>query len=135
LRAAGQGAMDIHQANAQSKGGFRVVSLDSDPEGQSGRGPDTWRECTVADGRWSPADEACFRLDFAEWLDRLPTKLRRTAELLAEGYTTGGAADRLGVTPGAVSQARTRLQASWLATHTGGDFATSNDVPRTEFPV
>jgi hypothetical protein len=111
----GRGAMDIHQARAQVKGGFRVVSLDTGPDDQSLIEGEAWRECAVADGRWSPADEACFKLDFADWLGGLAADQRRTAELLASGYTTGGAADSLGVTPGAVSRARARLRASWLA--------------------
>ena len=35
------------------------------------------------------------------------------AELLAQGHETGVVARMLGVTPGAVSQARTWLSASW----------------------
>jgi hypothetical protein len=41
--------------------------------------------------------------------------------LLAAGHTTGGVAGLLGVTPGAVSQARARLMASWLAFQGEGD--------------
>jgi hypothetical protein len=111
----GRGAMDIHQARAQAKGRFRVVSLEAQNDPSSGTSGDTWRECAIADGRWSPADEACFRLDFASWLGGLSAKQRRSAELLAAGYTTGGVAELLGVTPGAVSQTRTRLMASWRA--------------------
>jgi hypothetical protein len=63
----GRGAMDIHQARAQARGAFRVVSLDAESDHRSGSSGDVWRECALADGRWSPADEACFRLDFASW--------------------------------------------------------------------
>jgi hypothetical protein len=111
----GRGAMDIHQPRAQAGGGFRVVSLEAEPNDRDGSSGDAWRECALSDGRWSPAEEACFRVDFAAWLGGLTARQRRTADLLAVGHTTGGVADTLGVTPGAVSQARARLMASWLA--------------------
>ena len=37
-----------------------------------------------------PPIEACFRVNFAEWLAGLSAKQRRIAELLAEGHTTVG---------------------------------------------
>jgi hypothetical protein len=109
----GRGAMDVHQARAQAKGGFRVVSLDAEPGGRSRPAGESWREFAVAGGRWSPAEEACFKVDFEDWLGGLTARQRRTAELLAAGHTTGGVAELMGVSPGAVSQARARLAASW----------------------
>jgi hypothetical protein len=71
------------------------------------------REWLVADRRVSPADEACFRLDFEAWLARLPERRRRTAESLAEGHGTLEVARCVGVTPAAVSQARSWLARNW----------------------
>ncbi len=105
--------MDVYARRAQSKAGFRLCRLDPTP-GSSDAG-DSWRDWSAANNRCTPADEACFRLDFAEWLGRLPERKRLTAELLAEGHATGEVARRLGVTPGAVSQTRAWLGASWQA--------------------
>ncbi len=115
-RAAGA---DVYERRAQAKAGFSLFSLDSTP-GADGAGA-SWRDWSAAGNRCTPADEACFRLDFAEWMGRLPERKRRAAELFAEGHATGEVARQLGVTPGAVSQARAWLCASWRAFH--GDSA------------
>lgn len=115
----GRGAMDVYHRKAQAACGFKVVSLDSEaevPAEPSFRG--AWVEWFAGDNRVTPADEACFRLDFAAWLESLPGRKRRVAELLAEGWSTGEVARELGVTPGAISQARTWLAASWQSYQT-----------------
>ena len=110
----GRGAMDVNHRKAQAACGFKVVSLDSEaevPAEPSFRGD--WVDWLVGDNRVTPADEACFRLDFTAWLESLPGRKRRVAELLAEGWSTGEVALEMEVTPGAISQARTWLAASW----------------------
>jgi hypothetical protein len=105
--------LDVLDPRAHRRTGVKVLSL--------GRGagaaptPDAWRAWLAEDNRVSPADEACFRIDFQSWLGRLPARRRQVALLLAEGGTTGAVARALGVTPGAVSQARAWLEASWGA--------------------
>ena len=108
-RPTGRGAMDINHPKARRATGLRVVPL----EELAGLPAGGWRDWLAADGRYGPADEAIFRVDFAAWLASLPGRRRRTAELLAEGHGTGAVARRLGVTPGAVSQAREWLARSW----------------------
>ncbi len=108
-RSTGRGAMDIHHPKARRATGLRVVSL----EELAGLPSGGWRDWLASDDRYGPADEAIFRVDFAAWLARLPERRRRAAELLAEGLGTGAVARRLGVTPGAVSQAREWLARSW----------------------
>jgi DNA-directed RNA polymerase specialized sigma24 family protein len=113
---AGSGALDVYHPRARSRGGFRVISLDAGAAAPAaGPRKEGWRAWLAEDNRVSPADEACFRLDFREWLGRLPERKRAAALLLAEGGTTGEAARALGVTPGAVSQARAWLAKSWGA--------------------
>ena len=107
--AAGRSAIDALDPRALRRVGYRVVSLDDPTGGEGG----AWRRWLVADDRARPADEAAFRIDFAEWLGRLPGRLRRIAGLLAEGHGTSQVARRLGVTPGAISQARAALARSW----------------------
>jgi len=112
-RGGGRGSMDVYHFKAQSACGFRVVGLDGDAASEPGPGSDAWREWLACDNRVGPAEEAAFRIDFAAWLDSLPTRRRQVAELLAEGHGTGEVARMLGVTPGAVSQARALLAANW----------------------
>ncbi len=112
-RGGGRGSMDVYHFRAQAACGFKVVSLDRDAGREPGQGSDAWREWLACDNRVGPADEAAFRIDFAAWLEGLPERRRRVAELLAEGHETGVVAKEMGVTPGAISQARTWLAASW----------------------
>jgi hypothetical protein len=114
-RHCGRGAMDVHHPRAQMRDRFQVVSLDATVEPVSGRGDEGWREWLAQDNRCTPADEAAFRIDFANWLGTLPPRKHQMAVLLAEGHETGVVATTLGVTPGAVSQTRVWLEASWRA--------------------
>jgi hypothetical protein len=75
--------------------------------------PDAWRDWLAEDNRVSPADEACFQIDFEDWLDGLPGRDRRVAELLAAGEMTGDVVWMVGVSPGRVSQLRRELAESW----------------------
>jgi hypothetical protein len=74
-----------------------------------------WKEWAAEDNRVTPADEACFRLEFGVWLAGLPARKREMAELLAEGHETGAVAKVVGVSAGRVSQAGSELAASWPA--------------------
>ncbi len=112
-RGGGRGGMDVYHFKAQAACGFKVVGLDRDGDREPGLGSDAWKEWLACDNRVGPADEACFRIDFAAWLERLPERRRRVAELLAEGHETGVVARMIGVSPGAISQSRTWLAASW----------------------
>ena len=53
------------------------------------------------------------RIDFSDWLKSLSRRLRRIANLLATGETTGAAAKKFRVTPGRISQIRRQLEQSW----------------------
>jgi DNA-directed RNA polymerase specialized sigma24 family protein len=73
---------------------------------------DGWERCTLEDYVGSH-DDVGARLDFASWLDSLPDRKRRVAELLAEGYGTGEVSRECGISPGRVSQLRAELEKSW----------------------
>jgi len=112
----GRGAMDVFHPRAQAACGFRVVSLDSEaevPAEPSFRGD--WLDWLGGDNNMTPADEACFRLDFSRWLSTLPERKCRVAELLAEGHEGNVVARMLGLSQGRVSQVRAELEASWAA--------------------
>ncbi len=103
----GRGRTDLWNRRAQKALGFRLVSLASAK--QAGE----LKSWVANDHRSTPADHAAFLIDFEEWLGRLPERRRLSAELLAQGYGTKEVASHVGVTPGAISQARTELARSW----------------------
>jgi hypothetical protein len=73
----------------------------------------TWHEVVVADRRFTPADAAATKLDFAAWLSSLTVRNRLLAEKLATGETTSDAARLFGVSRGRVSQLRRELYDAW----------------------
>jgi hypothetical protein len=73
----------------------------------------TWQEVAVEDRRFTPAEAAVVRLDFAAWLASLGERNSRLAERLAVGETTSDAARLFGISRGRVSQLRRELYASW----------------------
>jgi hypothetical protein len=109
----GPGGRDIFHHKAQADCGFRIISLDRDSGPDRGAVSDAWKEWLAEDHRVSPADEAAFRLDFEDWLARLPGRDRRVAELLATGEATGAVARMVGVSSGRISQLRRVLAENW----------------------
>ena len=103
----GRGRMDPWHRKAQRRGGFKLVSLAA---AQRNGDVKAW---VANDRRSTPADHAAFLIDFQEWLGRLPERRRLSAELLCQGYGTKEVALQLGVTPAAISQARTELARNW----------------------
>jgi hypothetical protein len=94
---------------ARRQKGFTVESLDHfDPD------EDAWREIAVEDKRASPAEVAAIRIDFGDWLRRLPARVRDIAAMLAGGESTSDAARRFGISAARVSQLRTWLRDHWL---------------------
>jgi DNA-binding NarL/FixJ family response regulator len=106
-KGSGRGRMDLWNHRTQRALGFRLLNLaTAQREGEL-------RAWVAADRRSTPADHAAFLIDFKEWLGRLPERRRRSAEMLAQGYGTKEVAMQLGVTPAAISQARTELAKNW----------------------
>jgi DNA-directed RNA polymerase specialized sigma24 family protein len=106
-RGCGRGRMDPWNWRAQKAHGFSLVSL------ASARQEGDLKAWIANDHRSTPADHAAFLIDFEDWLGRLSERRRRSAELLAQGYGTGEVAQQVGVTPAAISQARTELARNW----------------------
>jgi DNA-directed RNA polymerase specialized sigma24 family protein len=109
----GRGKMDVQHRRAQKLGGYKVISYDTGPAARNDYGPAAWKEWVATDHRMGPAEAAAFRIDYATWLAGLPERRRLTAELLAEGRGTLEVAGRVGITPAAVSQARSWLETRW----------------------
>lgn len=66
-----------------------------------------------------PSRIAAFRIDFAEWLEWLPVRMRDIAESLGNGDTTSETAERFQVSPGRISQIRSELSSLWWEFHYG----------------
>lgn len=109
----GRGKMDVHHPRARERGGYKVISLDDGPADRNDYGPAAWKDWVATNHRLGPAEAAAFKIDFSAYLDSLSERRRRTAELLAEGRGTLEVAEMVGVSPAAVSQARTYLERRW----------------------
>ena len=97
---------------AQRKRGFTVKRLQRSDESEG-----AWKEILVEDPTCTPAELAASRLDFDDWLRRLPRHKQRVASTLASGETTSETAKKFKVTPGRVSQLRRELAESWDQFH------------------
>ncbi len=106
-RGGGRGRMDPWKWKAQRRDGFRIVSL------ATARQEGDLKAWVANDHRSTPADHAAFLIDFEDWLGRLSDRRRQSAELLAQGFGTLEVAQQVGLSPGAISQARTALERNW----------------------
>jgi hypothetical protein len=108
----GQNSRDALSERAQRVKQFVVQRLDHyDQDEQS------WEEAIVEDPHTPVFDQVWFRIDFPQWLGRLPPRDRHAAESLAVGNTTSEVAKQLNLSPGRVSQLRRELHRSWLEFH------------------
>ena len=101
---------DVSSRYAQRRRGIELERLD-ERDLHTG----TWKLIVLEDHRATPADTAVCRIDFQEWLGRLPAKQQRIVRLLAIGEQVSVVAKRVRLTPGRVSQLRRKLQVSWDA--------------------
>lgn len=74
---------------------------------------DAWQEVLVEDRHCGPAQIACTKIDFEEWLKSLPVRYRRLAQYLSLGNRTSDAAKKFRVSAGRISQIRAELSESW----------------------
>ena len=86
---------DVLSLRAYRRHGLQVTRLDEE-----------WREIVVEDKRAKPADVAAMRIDFAEWLRTLSSRVAAIAKMLATGETTTAVARLFGLTCGRISQLR-----------------------------
>ena len=103
----GRGRLDLWNHRSQRALGFHLVSLAA---AQREGNIKAW---VAGDHRSTPADHAAFLIDYEDWLGRLSDRRRLSAEMLAQGYGTTEVARQLGITAGAISQARTELARNW----------------------
>lgn len=99
---------DVLNPLTHKKKGISVASL-TPWDGALG----AWRDLLLESRRVSPADQACFNLDFQAWLRTWPSRHRQIIAALAAGHGTLAVARKFGVSEGRVSQLRRRYEASW----------------------
>jgi hypothetical protein len=109
----GRACLDVLDHRARRRMGIEIVNLDDHAGSEPAAGSSSWRQWLTERNVATPADQACFRLDFARWLSDIPHRKRQMAELLADGNETSEVAHRLGVTAPAVSIARGWLSSDW----------------------
>ena len=99
---------DVSSRHCQITKGIKVGRLDHfDEESQE------WKEIIVEDRKAGPADTACCRIDFGDWLASLSRRHRKIAMILAMGESTKRVARRFRVSPGRISQIRRELLDAW----------------------
>ena len=108
-------ATDVMSRRAQREHGFALLDLERIEEDEQGMVADNWHHVLMADRRTTPADAACFNLDFRAWRAGLPRLKRVVAERLAEGFSTGEVAKKVRLSCGRVSQIRALLKENWAS--------------------
>ncbi len=111
---------DVSSEYAQQRKQLRMERLDL-----FNRHTAEWIEVVVEDYQTPIPDQVCFRIDFPEWLSRLPNRDRRVAEALANGDSPGEIARRFAISAARVSQLRRKLHASWESFHAESSKGTS----------
>ena len=76
-------------------------------------GANGWYQILVEDKSAGPADTACSRIDFGDWLGQLPRRNRRIAEFLALNHRTDDTARKFKGSSGRISQVRKELADNW----------------------
>jgi hypothetical protein len=76
-------------------------------------GGEGWRDMVLESRRVSPADQACFNVDFRVWLGQWPQRQRRIINSLAAGHSTKDVAHLFGISEPRISQLRREYQHSW----------------------
>ena len=74
---------------------------------------EAWQEVLVEDRHCGPAQIACTKIDFEEWLKSLPVRYRHLAQYLSLGHRTSDAAKKFKVSAGRISQIRKELAENW----------------------
>ena len=101
---------EVLSPRAQRRRGFAVQRLTRFGAEEGG-----WKELIVEDRHATPADVVRVRIDFAAWLKTLSRRMRRIAELLAEGHRAVDVARRFQVSRARISQVQRELKYSWQA--------------------
>ena len=97
---------DVMSPGLQQRHGFDVGPL-------ALRCSEGWREMVLESPRVSPADQACFNVDFQTWFRQWPQRQRNIINALVAGHGPKAVAHRFGISQPRVSQLRREYQRSW----------------------
>lgn len=103
-----QNVRDVGSPRCRARNGPHLRSLHPWDD-RAGR----WTEMVLEDRRCPPDQIAAVRIDFGDWLARLPRRTRRIAESLAAGERSSAVAETSGLTRGRIAQLRRELAESW----------------------
>jgi hypothetical protein len=122
--AGGETINDVMSRPAQRKHGFSVQGF---PDSDVAQGHDPSEEPLfqkffktledrLADNTQTPVPEqAAFRIDFPDWLGTLSARERAMAEAMMREERTSDLSREFGVSPGRISQLRSKLRAEWAS--------------------
>src|SRR5450755_2852977 len=99
---------DVASAYCRQKNGLSLEHLDRIDESTG-----EWEELVVEDRHSTPAEVATTRIDFGAWLESLPERTKRVAEVLATGEATSHVARIFGCSASRISQLRRELFNAW----------------------
>ena len=99
---------DVASAYCRQKNGLSLERLDRIDEATG-----EWEELVVEDRHSTPAEVATTRIDFGAWLESLPERTQRVAEMLATGEATSHVARMFGCSASRISQLRRELFNAW----------------------
>ncbi len=104
---------------AQRKHGFRVYRV-ADVDGyafdcMTAPEQPVWKDRLLYDRRTSPADLACFRIDWSRFLAGQTDRTRVLLGMLGSGHRSVEIADRLGITASAICQRRKKAAREWAS--------------------
>ena len=119
----GESAKDVMSPVAQRRHAFIVERL---PEKTRFTGK-VWDEALQDNTRTPPDEQACFRIDFPEWLDRRTERDRQVIDAMMLGEHTKNLSRRFGVSSGRISQMRREYHEDWL--HFQGDSLLESEKP------
>jgi hypothetical protein len=111
-RLAGQERVnDVPSAACRRRHGFAVVAL---PAGEPAVAPEI-ADALAGHTKAPVAKQVAFKIDFGDWLARLPEVRRRIASRLAAGHRTQDVAAEFAVTAARISQVRSELRNDYLS--------------------
>ena len=115
---------DVMSFRAQKAGNFQVHRLPWDDTRVYDvlKAPEhVWRQTLLEDRRTPVADQVRFRLDFSSFVARQHDRTRTAMALLAAGDRRSEVAEKLNVTPSAITQRMAKVEREWLAYQGDGD--------------
>jgi len=108
-----QAGTDVMSPLGRRRHGMSVMSVHEKVSNTSTESDSVLYADILPSAARSIPDQVAFRIDFAQWFSRCPSRDRSMIKLLAAGECPSEVADRFGVSRSAVSQRRNVWRRSW----------------------